>query len=352
MVAYGENPRLYQNVASQAPFLRDLTTQANIAKDDSEYGPWRGTWNCVTNASHRLRLLYHDLDDELQTHWPDAHSKEKAEVADAQDLIKLGHWALVCVLRPDLDLKTNFLLLRTDKDQKSVDECTENLNKMESHLLNCQAQLAGVTVRALKELPHASWKIMSKDKEDWSEKSNQLVIGIPALGFMELLVRVIAHRSKDLDTLYNRLMQLHSREPKPRFRTPRPALDVPTLSAQLHGAFRDVQEEVEQAPDLETRARIRQNAIRRWRSQNKDNIANHHEERCIPLSCPSFEPKPRCLRCQGLFIYGMDGNLLDREKKLRGDKVKPVGRLCHQGWNCAETIAYFCCEDAASTGNH
>ncbi|KZZ89161.1 hypothetical protein AAL_07809 [Moelleriella libera RCEF 2490] len=76
--------------------------------------------------------------------------------------------------------------------------------------------------------------------------------------------------------------------------------------------------------------------------------ALHTNECATPFSCPSFRPKARCLRCQGLFDYNVQPIvwMTNAEIALRmAQELK-----CHLKLACAECIAHYACRHAKA--NH
>ncbi|KAI0401003.1 hypothetical protein F4802DRAFT_601418 [Xylaria palmicola] len=69
---------------------------------------------------------------------------------------------------------------------------------------------------------------------------------------------------------------------------------------------------------------------------------NHGAETATPLHCPQFTLKPRCLRCQTLFMYNVPNNVILEEQRMLGY----VNPRCRTSLCCAETIAYYQCIDA------
>lgn len=90
-----------------------------------------------------------------------------------------------------------------------------------------------------------------------------------------------------------------------------------------------------------------------WRRRNKGESLSRlvtHPEGCFshlhdfatPLDCPSFQPKPRCIRCQALFEYVVPDHVSSRE---RGETA------LYKGFTCAETYAHFLCEELEGKGH-
>ncbi|KAF5578890.1 hypothetical protein FPANT_9816 [Fusarium pseudoanthophilum] len=69
--------------------------------------------------------------------------------------------------------------------------------------------------------------------------------------------------------------------------------------------------------------------------QNSRVYFSHLHDVATPLTCPSFQPKARCIRCQVLFRYEVPQNVKEKEKDVPDD--------IYTGFSCAEIHAHFFC---------
>ncbi|ETS81269.1 hypothetical protein PFICI_06271 [Pestalotiopsis fici W106-1] len=76
--------------------------------------------------------------------------------------------------------------------------------------------------------------------------------------------------------------------------------------------------------------------------------ANHPHELAVPLTCPGFQPRARCMRCQAFFHYNIQApGALAGETVLKGANYLK----CHLMRACAECIAHYaCCHALANAG--
>jgi hypothetical protein len=117
---------------------------------------------------------------------------------------------------------------------------------------------------------------------------------------------------------------------------PRDNLNVRIQSTQIRTAFANI-------PNLANLTAANR-LIARQGVKNQANwvTANHGAELAKPMSCPLFQDKARCLRCQTLFRYNVLANVAALENNL----LAAAGAHSRTGLFCAETIAHYCCTDA------
>lgn len=72
----------------------------------------------------------------------------------------------------------------------------------------------------------------------------------------------------------------------------------------------------------------------------------HEESTLRALTCPKFELKSRCIRCQGLFSYHIEPHYerLEMEDREAGKTV------VNDGTSCAEVYAHFYCKQWLGQG--
>lgn len=162
-------------------------------------------WATARGAAETLALLYRDALAELTNGaywqfaaWPAAGPLRVAYLQDATDLIKLGYYIFDCALDPIL-LYRQFLINNAipplaaqplpdavfDADCLTITLC---LTAMEAIVYN----VAPAAVNA-----HPDHVALNLQRAAWNAAAGQ-VAGVPALGFMELLIRIMAESCNDL----------------------------------------------------------------------------------------------------------------------------------------------------------
>lgn len=73
---------------------------------------------------------------------------------------------------------------------------------------------------------------------------------------------------------------------------------------------------------------------------------NHNLEHAMAMTCPGFQPKARCLRCQAFFGYtlhpiAVGALVIGEENALLGAALLK----CHLARACAECIAHYACQN-------
>lgn len=119
-----------------------------------------------------------------------------------------------------------------------------------------------------------------------------------------------------------------------------PPFDIVGLSDRLIGEFEKLPST--DSKDRTGRGQARLQVIEAYARYNIPPGFSHGKEKAVPMACPDFKKKGRCLRCQALFMYDVDDEVLLLEKEMR-ESNSSLGALAFDGWTCAETIARFYC---------
>jgi len=197
MPVYRENPRLYRPAPSRQRVLNDLRQQLEALRNDRRHKKLQTTWECAQNAAENLDLLYQDLLDELQTNLQNVHQLPAEIRQDPLDLVKLGYWVVLVALIPLMTIRAaarniDGIAHLTPQDLVYMRHTTN----IRSNLVQIEALLYGVQVAQVYNVPaHIT---LQRRVNLWLRPDQLVAPNIPALGFMELLIRVKAQTCNNL----------------------------------------------------------------------------------------------------------------------------------------------------------
>jgi hypothetical protein len=184
--------------------LNDLRQQLEALRNDRRHKKLQTTWECAQDAAESLDLLYQDLLTELQTNLQNAHQLPAEIRQDPLDLVELGYWVVLVALVP---------LIATRATVRNIDGITyltpqdleymRHTTNIRGNLLQIEALLYGMQMAQVYNAPaHIA---LQRRMNLWLRPDRLVAANIPALGFMELLIRVKAQTCNNL-----------SRSPRPQ----------------------------------------------------------------------------------------------------------------------------------------
>ncbi|KAK4653907.1 hypothetical protein QC762_510640 [Podospora pseudocomata] len=401
MAVFRENPRIYhQSAPTRATTRQQIINQPLL---------FQQTWQCAQDAAQNIWLLYRDFLSTVFTAQIGAGAGG-VHLDDARDLVRLGYWL---VLGPMWEVvqERHYRLgggpggFPTMADLSFIDYLMgicSTLEIIETRIFN---------VPNVQKLPHnVQHEGILNDIAQWTNPNNQTAQNISVLGFLELLLRIVAHTSPNLAAFRASLNNLRTHQPRnhiyhkrglPRVmfvcaggnngmhvittskdnwydftslwaatdaaRVQRqtcppivlpggggqPAFNVIGWSNAVFHEFSNAEADVARILSDNAAEIIRSNTITVWQNQAA-RFANHANERCLPMTVPDFAVKARCLRCQALFRYNVNHpdalGLVGAEAAWRGNRRLGVAVLCNGDWDCAETLAHFYCVAANVVG--
>ncbi|KAK0716564.1 hypothetical protein B0T21DRAFT_375121 [Apiosordaria backusii] len=395
MGVFRENPRIYHQSAP---------TRANVRQQIfNQPGLFNQTWQCAQNAAENLWLLYRDfLSAVLTAQLAPGAGPGAVHLDDARDLVRLGYWLIQCPMWEVVQERR----YRLGNNFPSMDdlEFIDYLMGIETTLELIETRIFNVP--NIQQLPHnVQHQGILNDIAQWTNVNNWTAQNITVLGFLELLLRVVAHTSPNMATLLASMNNLHSHRPRnlqyqkrglprvmflcsganngmhvvitskdhwydftslydvanagrvQRHGSPpvilpgaggQPAFNVIGLSNGVYQEFFNAEAAVARVLSDNAAEIIRAGSITFWQNQaGGPHFVNHANERCLPMTVPDFAVKARCLRCQALFRYNANHadapGLPAAEAAWRGDRRLGVAVLCNKDWSCAETLAHFYC---------
>ncbi|VBB80925.1 Putative protein of unknown function [Podospora comata] len=398
MAVFREHPRIYnQRAPTRADARRQIKKQPFIFQD---------TWQCAQDAIQNIWLLYRDFLS-IVSAAQIGPGAGRVHLDDAVDLVRLGYW-LVLGPMGEVARERRYRL-------GGGFPTTADLNFLEL-LWGISATIETIETRIFnvpnaEQLPHnAEHRGILTDINQWTNSDEDTSHNISALGFLELLLRIVADISPNLAAFRNSLNNLLTCRPRnhvyqqrglPRVifvcagtnngthvittskdnwfhftslwaaanyaRAQRqtlppivllggggqPAFNVVGRSDAVYQEFYDAEEDVARIQSDNAADIIRSGTITFWQNQAA-RFANHANERCLPMTVPDFAVKARCLRCQALFRYNVNHadapGLVGAEADWRGNRRLGIAVLCNKDWDCAETLAHFYCVAANAVG--
>ncbi|KAK3985314.1 hypothetical protein QBC44DRAFT_345376 [Cladorrhinum sp. PSN332] len=403
MVVFRETQRIYH---TDAPTRHTISDQVDHQPD-----LWANTWDCAQDAAANLLLLLQDAAKAIATAklLNPAPPGGAVHLDDVRDLVRLGYWLVECPMHKIVQRRHERGSRVGNWPTPSDIKFCQDMVHIHHSLWMIQCLLFDV---GISQLPlHDPYKAIQSDIPQWTNPNERTARNISVLGFMELLLRIIAHTSPDLAALRASINNLASHRPhNPGYEArgiPRvvficagrnagrfvittskdhwyfftslhdmskdsrslrqtappvvgngggaPAFNVPAISDQAFQHLETFEDDVADVSSNEATENIRRNAIRSWQALlPAPRYAAHDGEFCVPLTCPDFTVKARCLRCQAMFRYDVThpdaAGLEQAERDWRGSRLLTFDRLCNKGWDCAETLAHFYCA-AANAAN-
>jgi len=187
-------------VPRKSPIVPTSAVPADSAKRPPTTIPRGAKWAETAMERHlaeSLDLLYMDLLSELRTNWQNAHQLPAWILQDPLDLVILGHWVAVVALGPVRVIQAavrrhDGIAHPTPKDL----QYGRRISNIRRSLVRIEALLYGVPEAQVHNAP--ARVPLRQQILLWLQPHQRVAANIPALGFMELLIRVKAQTCNSL----------------------------------------------------------------------------------------------------------------------------------------------------------